>query len=76
MQDFFGVAQLGRFGLGWLSGGIVSRERLNPRDLGGLGKCDAFYRPIGRQAEADGGMGVIRLAAGPEGARVGRGQAV
>src|SRR5437868_8528115 len=68
MQHFFGMAQLGRFWLGRLSGGIVRGKRLNPRHSGWLGECDSFYRPIGSQTDADGGMGVIRLAAGPEGA--------
>src|SRR5207249_3327448 len=67
------MAQLGRFWLERLSGGIVWRKRLNPRHFGWLGECDSFYRPIGSQTDADCGMGVIRLAAGPEGALEARG---
>src|SRR5438067_11077828 len=67
------MAQLRRFWLERLSGGIVRRKRLNPRHFGWLGECDSFYRPIGCQAEANGRMGVIKLTAGPEGALEARG---
>src|SRR2546423_1049176 len=68
MQHFFGMAQLGRFWLGRLSGGIVRWKRLNPRHFGWLGECDSFYRPIGSQTEANCRMRVIKLTAGAEGA--------
>src|SRR5437667_9843343 len=62
------MAQLRRFWLDRLRGGIVRRKRLNPAHFGWLGECDSFYRPIGCQTEANGRMRVIKLTAGPEGA--------
>src|SRR5438552_2893295 len=62
------MAQLRRFWLGRLSGGIVRGKRLDPRHFGWLGECDPFYRPIGSQTEANCGVGVIGLAVSAESA--------